>query len=270
MTGAPTKGSPVSLPYKPSHAAPRKKRKSPRQGSKELDRTEVSELRQVATLRRGLATRHAAFRAARRRQRSRRSKVAASSVPLLVMASAAVPAIAWAATTGGSAKTVPTAAARPSGASLTSFDGRPRPIGGDWFAAALAASQTTTPATAPAPTATSVAAPASRPAAPATHAPASTGTAQLTTAQGRYLGTFVVTCYDLAGHTATGATPSTATVAVDPRVIPLGTHLYIDGAGQRVAQDTGGAIKGNRLDIWEPTYAQCAAWGVEDRQVWIS
>lgn len=258
MTGAPTKGFPVSLPYKPSHAAPRRGRKNPEPSSTQTERSEVSELRQVATLRRGLATRHAAFRAARRRQRTRRSKVAASSVPFLVLASAAVPAIAWAANSGGPTSTASNAASRPWKAALTSFDGRPRPLGGDWAATALAASQAPPP---PAPTP----APAPSPA----QAPAATGNARVITAQGRYLGTFVVTCYDLTGHTATGATPSTSTVAVDPRVIPLGTLLYIDGAGQRVAQDTGGAIRGNRLDIWEPSYAQCAAWGVRDRQVWI-
>jgi 3D (Asp-Asp-Asp) domain-containing protein len=143
-------------------------------------------------------------------------------------------------------------------AALTGFDGRPRPFGGDWAAFDV-------PTTPPAATA----APASS-APPQAQMPAATGSAQLVTAQGRFLGTFVVTCYDLQGHTASGASPTTETVAVDPAVIPLGTHLYIDGVGERVAQDTGGAIKGDRLDIWEPTYAQCADWGVESRQVWAS
>jgi 3D (Asp-Asp-Asp) domain-containing protein len=62
---------------------------------------------------------------------------------------------------------------------------------------------------------------------------------------------------------------STQTVAVDPSVIRLGSHIYVDGAGSRIAQDTGGAIRGHRLDIWEPTAGQCAAWGAENRQVWL-
>lgn len=81
------------------------------------------------------------------------------------------------------------------------------------------------------------------------------------------IGHFVVTCYDLGGHTATGALTSSATVAVDPSVIPLGSHIYIAGVGLRVAQDTGGAIVGARLDIWEPTYADCMNWGVRDEAV---
>ena len=89
------------------------------------------------------------------------------------------------------------------------------------------------------------------------------------TSSGRSLGVFVVTCYDLQGSTASGADTSTSTVAVDPSVIPLGTTIYIQGVGSRVAQDTGGAIVGNRLDLWEPTYADCMDWGVQSRQVFI-
>lgn len=215
---------------------------------------EPSQVRQIATLRRGLATRHAAFRAARRRERSRRSKVAASAVPFLLLGSAAVPAIAWAASGGGQAKQAAGTASPPADGVLTAFDGRPRPIGGDWAVrqpAALSAS-----AAKPGPQAP--------PAAPPT-----TASVVVISPQGTSLGTFVVTCYDLQGRTASGAPTSQITVAVDPRVIPLGTHIYIDGVGTRVAQDTGGAIVGKRLDIWEPTYAQCAAWGVETRQVWL-
>ncbi|MGH9104881.1 MAG: 3D domain-containing protein, partial [Acidimicrobiales bacterium] len=69
------------------------------------------------------------------------------------------------------------------------------------------------------------------------------------------LGTFLVTCYDLTGITASGAIAGPESVAVDPSVVPLGTHVYIDGVGARTADDTGGAIIGQHLDIWEPTYA---------------
>jgi peptidoglycan DL-endopeptidase CwlO len=89
------------------------------------------------------------------------------------------------------------------------------------------------------------------------------------TSGGQSLGVFVVTCYDLQGLTASGVPTSMSTVAVDPSVIPLGTTIYIQGVGSRVAQDTGGAIKGNRLDLWEPSYSACMDWGVQSRQVYI-
>ena len=87
---------------------------------------------------------------------------------------------------------------------------------------------------------------------------------------GTPLGTFGVTCYDDQGTTASGAPAGSDTVAVDPSVIPLGTRIYIDGVGWRTAQDTGGAIQGHRLDIWEPSYSACASWGYQDRNVWES
>lgn len=257
MAGAPTKGFPASLLYKSSHAAPRKGDKSSKPSAKPSDRSAVSELQRIASLRRGTATRQAAFRAARRRERSRKSKVVASGVPLLLLGSVAVPAIAWAAASGGPAKASPSAGTLPASTALSAFDGRPSPMGGDWSTqhpTGWAAPPPTTPPTT---------------AAPAKSPPVTTGRAVVVSAQGTSLGSFVVTCYDLQGRTASGATTNPATVAVDPRVIPLGTHIYIDGAGERIAQDTGGAIVGKRLDIWEPTYAQCAAWGVETRQVWL-
>jgi len=51
------------------------------------------------------------------------------------------------------------------------------------------------------------------------------------------------------GRTATGLRIGHGVVAVDPKFIPLGTRLYIDGYGYAVAADTGGAIKGNRIDL---------------------
>ncbi len=50
-------------------------------------------------------------------------------------------------------------------------------------------------------------------------------------------------------RTASGLRSRFGVVAVDPRVIPLGTRLYIDGYGYAVAGDTGGAIKGDRIDL---------------------
>lgn len=73
--------------------------------------------------------------------------------------------------------------------------------------------------------------------------------------------TVSATCYDLPGRTATGMPVGRGVVAVDPAVIPLGSRLYIPGYGNGVAADVGGGIKGNIIDLWYPTYKECAAWG---------
>lgn len=64
-----------------------------------------------------------------------------------------------------------------------------------------------------------------------------------------------------AGQTATGLKPGYGVVAVDPRFIPLGTRLYIEGYGYAVAGDTGSAIKGNRIDLGHDTYSEAARVG---------
>lgn len=60
-----------------------------------------------------------------------------------------------------------------------------------------------------------------------------------------------------------------STVAVDPSVIPLGTYMYIDGYGYAVAADTGGAIKGNKIDIYYDYEQECNNWGVRSVKVTI-
>ena len=69
------------------------------------------------------------------------------------------------------------------------------------------------------------------------------------------------TAYCLNGHTASGTRVARGTVAVDPRVIPLGTRLYISGYGYATALDTGGAIQGNKIDVWFPSLGECYQWG---------
>ncbi len=63
------------------------------------------------------------------------------------------------------------------------------------------------------------------------------------------------------GQTATGVKPEKGVVAVDPKVIPLGTKLYITGYGKAIAGDTGGAIKGNKIDLFLPNRGDCMRFG---------
>ncbi|NLW24687.1 MAG: DUF348 domain-containing protein [Clostridia bacterium] len=69
--------------------------------------------------------------------------------------------------------------------------------------------------------------------------------------------------------TATGTFPKRGTVAVDPDIIPLGTKLYVDGYGYGVAQDIGGAIKGNRIDLFMETRQEALDWGLRTVRVYI-
>ena len=62
-------------------------------------------------------------------------------------------------------------------------------------------------------------------------------------------------------RTATGAAAVRGVIAVDPKVIPLGTRVYVPGYGYAVAADTGGAIKGTRVDLCFGSYAEAISWG---------
>lgn len=74
----------------------------------------------------------------------------------------------------------------------------------------------------------------------------------------------------LAGsHTASGSAVAVGLVAVDPSVIPLGTRLYVEGYGYAYAADTGGAIKGNRIDLFFDSEWQCNQWGRRTVKVYI-
>ena len=67
------------------------------------------------------------------------------------------------------------------------------------------------------------------------------------------------------GVTAAGidlkANPNMKVIAVDPSVIPLGTKVYVEGYGEAIAGDTGGAIKGNKIDVYVQTKSEAYAWG---------
>jgi 3D (Asp-Asp-Asp) domain-containing protein len=87
-------------------------------------------------------------------------------------------------------------------------------------------------------------------------------------ARGALLGSFEVTCHTGKGITASGRPSSRETVSVDPRVVPLGTPLVIEGVGTRVAADIGRSIRGQRLDIWEPSVEACTRFGRRLLRVW--
>ncbi|WEG12742.1 ubiquitin-like domain-containing protein [Pullulanibacillus sp. KACC 23026] len=76
-------------------------------------------------------------------------------------------------------------------------------------------------------------------------------------------------CKGCSGHTASGVSlhSGAKVIAVDPRVIPLGTKVYVEGYGYAVAGDTGGAIKGNRIDIYFSSHSEAKNWGYRRVQV---
>lgn len=104
--------------------------------------------------------------------------------------------------------------------------------------------------------------------------------AQVTTStQGANLGQFKITAYCncskccgkwAGGPTASGVMPQAGrTIAVDPKVIPLGTKVIIDGHTY-VAEDTGSAIKGKKIDMYFSSHSQAMAWGVKHKNVSIA
>lgn len=72
------------------------------------------------------------------------------------------------------------------------------------------------------------------------------------------------------GLTATGTTVTAGrTIAVDPKVIPYGTRVYIEGYGWRTAEDCGGGVKGNHIDIAMGSHDEASSSGVKNGGVWI-
>jgi len=72
-------------------------------------------------------------------------------------------------------------------------------------------------------------------------------------------------CNGCSGITATGidlrSNPDLKVIAVDPKVIPLGSKVWVEGYGYAVAGDTGGAIKGMKIDLFMPTKNQALGFG---------
>lgn len=77
------------------------------------------------------------------------------------------------------------------------------------------------------------------------------------------------TCVELGGckRTASGMIVQPGIVAVDPRLIPLGSKVWIQGLGTFVAADTGSAIKGARVDVFSTSYRDALQWGMQQGAV---
>lgn len=68
---------------------------------------------------------------------------------------------------------------------------------------------------------------------------------------------------------ASGKLAKRGTCAVDPKIIPLGTKLYIEGYGYAVANDTGGDIIGKTVDLYMSSKQECYNWGVRYVKVYV-
>lgn len=84
---------------------------------------------------------------------------------------------------------------------------------------------------------------------------------------------YTASCEGCSGITATGinlkANPNAKVISVDPTVIPLGSKVYVEGYGEAIAGDTGGAIKGNRIDVFFPSQQDAINFGVKQLKVTI-
>jgi 3D (Asp-Asp-Asp) domain-containing protein len=75
---------------------------------------------------------------------------------------------------------------------------------------------------------------------------------------------YTATAYAFRGRTATGQRVVKGIIAADPRVLPMGTRVRLDAgtwSGEYTVADTGGAIRGKRIDVWVPTTREAFSFG---------
>ena len=75
---------------------------------------------------------------------------------------------------------------------------------------------------------------------------------------------FTATAYSLRGRTASGALVSRGVIAADRRVLPIGTRVRLEAgsySGEYVVADTGGAVRGRKIDIWVPSTGEAMRFG---------
>ena len=84
---------------------------------------------------------------------------------------------------------------------------------------------------------------------------------------------FTASCNGCTGITKTGINlkqnPGIKVIAVDPKVIKLGTKVHVEGYGYAIAGDVGGAIKGNKIDVFMPTKSEAYKWGRKNVKIKI-
>lgn len=75
---------------------------------------------------------------------------------------------------------------------------------------------------------------------------------------------YVATAYSLRGRTASGLLVTKGIIAADPRVLPLGSRVRIEAgaySGEYLVADTGGLVRGKRIDIWTPSSREAMRFG---------
>ena len=101
---------------------------------------------------------------------------------------------------------------------------------------------------------------------------------EVITANGRLLGQYKLTFYcpcticsgGWGNSTSSGARATEGrTIAVDPNKIPIGSHIFIEGFGDFIAEDVGSAIKGNRIDVFLNSHSRCYDLGIKYANVYI-
>ncbi|QPQ31239.1 LysM peptidoglycan-binding and 3D domain-containing protein [Lysinibacillus sp. JNUCC 51] len=156
------------------------------------------------------------------------------------------------------------AANAPSTSNTASKDRTPEAI-------APSTSKTASKVHTPAATAPSTSKTASKVHTPAATAPSTSKTAakEITVQASAY----TASCEGCTGITATGinlkTNPNAKVISVDPAIIPLGSKVYVEGYGEAIAGDTGGAIKGNRIDVFFPSQQDAINFGVKKLKVTI-
>jgi len=75
---------------------------------------------------------------------------------------------------------------------------------------------------------------------------------------------YIATAYSLRGRTASGLLVSKGLIAADPRFLPLGSRVRVEAgnySGEYLVADTGGSVRGRRIDIWTPTSREAMRFG---------